>query len=55
VVLAQPGDSLARIMLREYGRFDAALLARIKAANPAIADPAHIKIGQKIVLPRFSE
>jgi general secretion pathway protein A len=55
VVLARPGDSLARILLREYGRFDAALLARIRAANPAIVDPAQIKIGQKIVLPRLAE
>jgi phage tail protein X len=55
VILAQPGDSLARILLREYGRYDAALLARIKAANPTIADPSYIKIGQKIVLPRLSE
>ena len=55
VVHVRPGDTLARILLQEYGRFDARLLARIKAANPDIVDPAYIKIGQKIVLPRPSE
>ena len=55
VVLVRPGDSLAKILLREYGRFDAVILARITAANPDISDPAYIKIGQNIVLPRLSE
>ncbi len=50
-VRIRPNDTLVKIALRVYGRDDWGLIRRICAANPGIADPNVILVGDEIVLP----
>jgi hypothetical protein len=51
VVVVQPGDDLRQICLRNVGRYDLRLVAKIRELNPDLADPDRITVGQRIVLP----
>lgn len=55
VVLVQEGDTLGAIILRAYKRFDSRLLALVQEANPNLANPSRIVIGQQIVLPNLPQ
>jgi hypothetical protein len=52
VVVVQPGDDLRQICLRNVGRYDLRLVAKIRELNPDLADPDRITVGQRIALPR---
>jgi hypothetical protein len=54
VVTVQPGDDLRQICLRNVGRYDLRLVAKIRELNPDLADPDRITVGQRIVLPQPS-
>ena len=51
VLTVEPGDSLATMAKRVYGRFDAELMDNILRANPQMADPNVISVGQRIAFP----
>jgi general secretion pathway protein A len=51
VIVVQAGDTLGEIMLQTYKRLDYQWLTMVQAANPGMTNPAHIEVGQRIVLP----
>jgi LysM repeat protein len=51
VVEVKPGQTLRQISLCYFGRYDGNMVEEIRALNPRITDPNHIKTGQQIVLP----
>jgi len=55
VILAKAGDSLFRIVVRHYGRYDKDIEQKVMAANPAIKSPNRIYIHQTIRLPDLSK
>ena len=55
VVVVQAGDTLGTILLRAYKRLDRRLLTLVQEANPNLTNPAHIEIGQRIVLPNLAQ
>ena len=55
VIVVQAGDTLGKILLRTYKRLDSRLLTLVQGANPHLTNPAHIEIGQRIVLPNLSQ
>lgn len=52
-VTVQRGDTLAALIIREYGRADYTLLDFVKMANSAVNTIDVIKDGQRIVFPPF--
>lgn len=55
VVVVQPGDTLSKIIIKEYGQYDRNILDIIVKANPGIIDISFIEIGQIITIPKFSK
>ena len=55
VVVVQAGDTLGSILLRTYKRLDRRLVTLVQEANPTLMNPAHIEIGQRIVLPTLAQ
>jgi len=53
-VVVAPGDTMAKIAARHYGRVDAAILRRLARANPAIRDINVVFEGQTVFLPDMS-
>jgi general secretion pathway protein A len=51
IVIVKPHNTLRRICLKHFGRFDRKLLEEIQTLNPRITDPNYIKTGQRIILP----
>ena len=51
IAIVREGDTLAKIILRTYGKLTPNLIALVQAANPGISNPAQIDVGQRIVLP----
>jgi hypothetical protein len=51
VVVVEPRDTLRQICLRNIGWYDARLLSKIKELNPGLADPDHVIVDQRIVIP----
>jgi general secretion pathway protein A len=51
VVTAGEGDTLAKIIARNYGRYDKALERKVLEANPRIKDPDLIYVRQRITMP----
>jgi general secretion pathway protein A len=43
-----PNETLYRIGIENFGRYDDELLARLRKLNPWLKDPTHIEAGQKI-------
>ena len=54
-IVVQAGDTLGKILLRTYKRLDRRLLTLVQGANPHLTNPAHIEIGQRLVLPNLSQ
>ena len=52
VIKVKPQETLYRVCVRHFGRYDKDLFQQIRALNPQITDPTHIEGGQRIVLPR---
>jgi type II secretory pathway predicted ATPase ExeA len=50
-VIVQPNDNLRQICLRYLGRYNAESVREIRELNPALSDPRHVAVGQRIVLP----
>jgi phage tail protein X len=46
------GDTIQKIIISEYGRYDDALVKLLLRANPEISDVNMIFIGQRIILPK---
>jgi len=51
VAIANQGDTVSQIILREFGRVDAHFLEAVKKLNPEIEDINQIVVGQEIKLP----
>jgi general secretion pathway protein A len=51
IVVVKPQETLYRICLEHFRRFDEKLLQQVRALNPRITDPNHIEAGQRIILP----
>jgi nucleoid-associated protein YgaU len=51
VVTAGEGDTLVKIIARNYGRYDKALERKVLEANPRIKDPDLIYVRQRITMP----
>ena len=51
VVTVQPGDSLGKLAMRIYGRFDERIIAFIQEANPGIKNINQLLVGQTILFP----
>jgi hypothetical protein len=51
VVEVKPRQTLERITVSYFGRFDPELVQEIRALNPQITDINHLEAGQRIVLP----
>jgi general secretion pathway protein A len=49
--LVKRGDTLYRIILKNYGDYSGRILGRVLKKNPEIGDPDKIFVGQKIELP----
>jgi general secretion pathway protein A len=50
-ITVKAGQSLRDIAVQYLGGFDLQFLHQIQALNPALTNPDHIEIGQKIILP----
>ncbi|NIM98378.1 MAG: hypothetical protein GTO24_09960 [candidate division Zixibacteria bacterium] len=50
-VLAEEGDTVGQILLRELGRMDVGLLETVRELNPEIEDIDRIAVGQEIRIP----
>lgn len=55
VVIVQPGDTLSKIIIKEYGQYDRNTLDIVVKANPGIIDISFIEVGQRITIPNFSK
>lgn len=55
VVRVERGETMRRIALREYGRWDGQIWERIRRGNPGLTDPARLLAGQTVVLPATGE
>lgn len=53
-VVVQSGDDLRQIALRTMGQYSGKVIEQIRKLNPAINDPNHLEVGQKIRLPLVS-
>jgi general secretion pathway protein A len=51
VVRVKRGETMRRIALREYGRWDGKIWERIRSGNPGLTDPAKLLAGQMVALP----
>ncbi|MGE3539077.1 MAG: AAA family ATPase [Candidatus Tectimicrobiota bacterium] len=52
VLVVQAGDSLSKILLREYGEYSKPVLERVLEANPGLSINAPLMIGQRLLLPQ---
>ncbi len=52
--VVKKGDSLSKIIIQAYGRYDGAILNAVLQENPEIEDPNQITVGQEIKLPEFN-
>lgn len=55
IVIVQPGDTLSKIIIREYGQYDRNTLDFVIKANQDITNISRLEIGQRIALPKFSK
>ncbi len=55
VVRVRKGDTISRILKRQFGRSDMILMDAVRELNPEIEDLDRIGVGQKIRLPRNLE
>jgi general secretion pathway protein A len=53
VVRVARGETMRRIALREYGRWDRQIWERIRSGNPGLTDPSKLRAGLMVVLPEF--
>jgi general secretion pathway protein A len=53
-ITVREGDSLHRIIVRHYGRYNKALEQKVLEANPFIEDPNRIFVTQRIKIPDIS-
>ena len=52
IITVQAGDTLSKIIIREYGKYDRSTLDSVLKANPDILDISLIEVGRRITLPR---
>jgi type II secretory pathway predicted ATPase ExeA len=50
-IVVQPNDTLYRICLENFGRYDEETLARMRKLNPWLTNPRRIRVGRKIWVP----
>ncbi len=55
VVRVERGETMRRIALREYGRWDGQIWERIRRGNPGLTDPGKLRAGLLVVLPESEE
>jgi phage tail protein X len=51
VYVVQPQDTLRDLCLSTLGRYDSAVLSKIRELNPGLKNPEHLYAGQEIRLP----
>jgi type II secretory pathway predicted ATPase ExeA len=54
LVLVLPGDTIARISFRNFGKYDKQTQAQIRELNPSLSDPNRVEAGHKIRIPGSS-
>ena len=54
VMVVEEGDSLSRIIMRRYGKYDERILSTVLLENPEILSPDRIRVGQPIKLPELN-
>jgi general secretion pathway protein A len=54
IILVLPDETLYRISVKNFGKYDAEILARIRELNPWLTNPSHIEVGQEIRVPGAS-
>ena len=50
-VRVKPGQTLYRISLNKFGKYDSKILGELRELNPSINDPNRLRTGQKIRFP----
>ena len=55
VVLVQRGESLYRIIFKNYGTYNSKILGLVLRENPKILNPSHVAVGQPITLPDINQ
>jgi phage tail protein X len=51
IIRSVPGDTLYEICLKEFGKYDAGILAKMREENPWLTNPAQIPSGKEIRIP----
>ena len=51
IVIILPNETLYQISVKNFGKYDEATLAIVRALNPWLDNPDHIEAGQKIRVP----
>lgn len=52
-IVVQPGEALAGLVTRHYGRADLTLLDFVRTANPEVTSIDVLRVGQRLKLPSF--
>ncbi len=55
IVIVQHGDTLSKIIIREYGQYDRNTLDSVLKYNPDIVNISRIEVGRRITLPKLSK
>jgi hypothetical protein len=55
IVTVQSGDTLSKIIIREYGQYDRNTLDSVLKYNPDIVNISRIEVGRRITLPKLSK
>lgn len=55
VYVVKPNETLERISVRYFGRYDVELLKQFQALNPQLSNPDRIEVGQRLHLPQPSD
>jgi phage tail protein X len=51
VVMVRSGDTLSKILTREYGEYTKAVVDLVSEANPGLRNIHVLEIGQRLMLP----
>lgn len=55
MVRVERGETMRRIALRHYGRWDGQIWQHIQKGNPGFTDPAKLLAGQMVIMPASEE
>jgi nucleoid-associated protein YgaU len=55
VVVIRSGDTLPKILLREYGEYTKSIVALVIEVNPGLRNITRLEVGQRLILPERPE